>query len=248
MSRAAEGEPLAEICAIAIMAKAPRIGRVKTRLAPPLSAEAAAELSACFIQDAADKIIAAARSLPIHGHVAYSPPDAAAEFRALLPGAIRLLPSRRAGLGTSLADAVHDLLAAGYGSACLVNADSPTLPTELLLAAAAALRQPGDRVVLGPAEDGGYYCIGLKTLHPRLFEDIDWSTEWVLAQTLDRAREIGLPAILLAPWYDVDDPPSLARLVRELFGADHDGAPGCGTAPNTAAALRRLAIVGGARP
>lgn len=243
MSAAAAGGPLADFCAIAIMAKAPRIGSVKTRLAPPLSAAGAAELGAAFILDAADKIIAAARSAPIHGHVAYSPPDAATEFRALLPAAIRLLPSRRAGLGHSLADAVRDLLAAGYVSACLVNADSPTLPIPLLLAATAALRQPGDRVVLGPAEDGGYYCIGLKTLYPRLFEDIDWSTERVLAQTLDRAREIGLPVVLLAPWYDVDDPTSLARLIRELSGAEASRA-----APHTAAVLRRLALDRSASP
>lgn len=244
MSGAAAGGRLADFCAVAIMAKAPRIGRVKTRLAPPLSAAGAAELGASFILDTAGKIIAAARSAPIHGHVAYSPPDAAAEFRALLPPAIGLLPSRRAGLGNSLADAVRDLFAAGYGSACLVNADSPTLPVSLLLAAAAALREPGDRVVLGPAEDGGYYCIGLKTLHPRLFEDIDWSTARVLAQTLDRAREIGLPAVLLAPWYDVDDPPSLARLIGDLFGNDCDGARPGDAAPHTAAALRRLGIAG----
>ena len=242
MSGAAAGG-LAEICAIAIMAKAPRTGSVKTRLAPPLSAAGAAELGAAFILDAADKIIAAARSLPIHGHVAYSPPDAAAEFRALLPTAIRLLPSRRTGLAHSLVDAARDLLAAGYASACLVNADSPTLPVSLLLAATAALRQPGDRVVLGPAEYGGYYCIGLKTLHPRLFEDIDWSTERVLAQTLARAREIGLPAVLLAPWYDIDDPPSLARLIGELSGAEASRA-----APHTAAVLRRLALDRSAGP
>ncbi len=219
------------------MAKAPRVGEVKTRLVPPLSAAEAAELGGCFIRDVADNIVAAARSVPIRGHVAYSPPGAGALLRALLPDAIGLLPSRRAGLGRSLADAADDLLAAGYGSACLVNADSPTLPTAVLVEAARALAAPGDRVVLGPAEDGGYYCIGLKRRHPRLFEEIDWSTARVLAQTLDRARELGLETVALAPWYDVDDPASLRRLTAELL--DGDGATGY-AAPHTAAFLRRL--------
>jgi uncharacterized protein len=158
------------------------------------------------------------QSAPIHGHVAYSPPESEPVFRALLPGPIRLLPSRRVGLGHSLADAAADLFAAGYGSVCLVNSDSPTLPTSVLIEAAEILLASGDRVVLGPAEDGGYYCIGLKSPHARLFEDIAWSTEQVLAQTRERAREIGLDTAILPMWYDVDDPAALRRLADELLG------------------------------
>jgi uncharacterized protein len=233
---------LAEFCAVAIMAKAPRIGDVKTRLVPPLSEAQAATLSGCFIRDIAENIMLASRSVPIHGHVAYSPLGSEAVFRDLMPEAIRLLPSRRAGLGYSLADAAEDLLAEGYGSVCLVNSDSPTLPNSVLVEAARWLRPPGDRVILGPAEDGGYYCIGLKARHTRLFEQIDWSTERVLAQTLDRAREIGLDAVLLPGWYDVDDRASLRRLAEELLGGgDRDRAPRY-AAPHTAAFLRRLCV------
>jgi uncharacterized protein len=217
-----EGQPkndLGKFCAVAMMAKAPRIGDAKTRLAPPLSDTEAAALSSCFIQDTADNIIAAARSAPIHGYVAYSPSGSETVFRALLPEEIRLLPSRRVGLGNSLADAAEDLLAAGYGSVCLVNSDSPTLPTSVLIEAAQTLLASGDRVVLGPAEDGGYYCIGLKSPHARLFEDIAWSTEQVLAQTLERAHEIGLDAVVLPMWYDVDDLASLRRLAEELLSS-----------------------------
>jgi uncharacterized protein len=209
---------LGGFCALAMMAKAPRSGDAKTRLSPPLTEAEAAELSGCFIRDTADNFIAAARSAPIHGHVAYSPAESKPAFRAMLPEAIRLLPSRRAGLGYSLADAAADLLAAGYGSVCLVNSDSPTLPTSVLVEAAHRLLAAGDRVVLGPAEDGGYYCIGLKSPHLRLFEGIAWSTEHVFAQTLDRAREIGLDTAVLPRWYDVDDLASLRRLVGELVG------------------------------
>jgi glycosyltransferase A (GT-A) superfamily protein (DUF2064 family) len=141
---------------------------------------------------------------------------------------------------------VRDLLDAGYGSVCLVNSDSPTLPTAFLIEAARVLQAPGDRMVLGPAEDGGYYCIGLKRPHPRLFEEIAWSTPSVFAQTCERAREIGLDRIVLPVWYDVDDPLSLRRLVGELIGND-GGDSGCVpyAAPHTAAFLRALRDGGG---
>ena len=173
-----------ECCAIAVMAKAPRIGDAKTRLVPRLSAEEAAGLSACFIRDAAENIAAAAQEAAIDGYIAFSPPDAEAEFAPLLTQDTRLLPSRRPGLGASLFDAAENLLATGYGAACLVNSDSPTLPTSMLIDAARALSIHGDRVVLGPAEDGGYYLIGLKQAHARLFEEIAWSTPLVFAQTV----------------------------------------------------------------
>jgi hypothetical protein len=157
----------------------------------------------------------------------------------LLPDGIRLLPPRRTGLGASLRHAAEDLLAAGYGAACLVNADSPNLPTTFLVDAARALQKPGDRVVLGPAEDGGYYLIGLKRPHRRLFEDIDWSTERVFGQTLNRAAELRLETVTLPYWYDVDDVASLRRLAGELLGG---GAPGSHAAPHTVRVLRDLAL------
>lgn len=198
------------------MAKAPRVGDAKTRLIPALSPEEAAALSACFIRDAAENIAAAAREAAIDGYIAYAPQGAEAEFRPLLAHQTRLIPSRRAGLGASLCDAAADLLETGYASVCLLNSDSPTLPTSMLVEAARALSIPGDRLVLGPAEDGGYYLIGLKQAHRRLFEDIAWSTSLVFAQTAERAREIGLEPVVLPVWYDVDDLASLRRLYLEL--------------------------------
>lgn len=203
-------------CAIAIMAKAPRVGHAKTRLVPSLTAEDAAALSACFIRDAAENIATAAQHAAIDGYIAFAPPDAEGEFQPLLPPGTRLLPSRRPGLGASLYDATADLLDAGYGAVCLINSDSPTLPTSILVAAAQTLSRPGDRLILGPAEDGGYYLIGLKQAHPHLFEDIAWSTPQVLAQTKERSREIGLATTTLPVWYDVDDIDSLRRLHGQL--------------------------------
>jgi len=200
------------------MVKAPRSGEVKTRLVPPLCADEATLLSVCFIRDVAANLLAASESVPIDCYAAYSPPGGEALLRELLPPQVRMLPPRSVGLANSLPDAVEDLIAAGYEGACLVNADSPTLPTSLLVDALSSLRAPGDRVVLGPATDGGYYLIGLKHPHRRLFHEIEWSTERVYRQTAERAASIGLELVTLPPWYDVDDAASLSWLCRELFG------------------------------
>jgi len=226
------------------MAKAPRVGDVKTRLVPPLSLVEAAMLSGCFIRDIAHNVVTAAGHAPIEGYVAYWPPGSEDAFTPLLPNRVRLLPSRRLGLGYSLLDAAEDLLTAGYGAACLVNSDSPTLPTALLVEAARVLAMPGDRVVLGPAEDGGYYLIGLKRPHRRLFEDIAWSTEHTFGQTLERTAELGLEALTLRCWYDVDDPESLRRLMADIASPATDGVGY--PAPATAAFLRGLLSGAGA--
>ena len=100
----------------------------------------------------------------------------------------------------------------------LVNGDSPTLPPRLLTQAIEALRAPGDRMVLGPASDGGYYLIGLKHPHQQLFTSIAWGTETVARATRERAAEIGLATTLLPEWYDVDDIETLRWLQEELAG------------------------------
>ncbi len=204
------------VCAVAIMAKASVAGAVKTRLVPPLTCEEAAELNTCCLADVAANIVAAAARAPIQGFAAYHPPGSERFFDDLLPEGFKLLPPKEPTIGRSLLHAAQDLFAAGYRSVCLVNADSPTLPTEVLVEAVRLLREPGDRVVLGPAADGGYYLIGLKRFHRRLFEEIDWSTERVYRQTLVRAGEIGVPVASLPEWYDVDKP-----LSRRLSGAEH---------------------------
>lgn len=230
-------------CAVAIMAKASVAGAVKTRLVPPLTYAEAATLNTCCLVDVAANIAEAARLVPIQGFAAYHPPGSQQFFDGLLPQGFRLLPPKEPTIGRSLFHAARDLLAAGYGSVCLVNADSPTLPTDLLVEAVQHLQRPGDRVVLGPAADGGYYLIGLKRFHPHLFAAIDWSTERVYRQTAARAGEIGLAVVRLREWYDVDDGASLAVLARELrLGPNApDGYHGGFPAPRTAGFLRALA-------
>ncbi len=103
------------------------------------------------------------------------------------------------------------------------------------------LARPGDRAVLGPSTDGGYYLLGIKQAHRRLFDDIDWSTERVARQTLERASEIGLDVHCLPAWYDVDDSQALRQLHAELFeGGSLDPALTPFHAPNTAALMDDL--------
>jgi rSAM/selenodomain-associated transferase 1 len=226
--------------AFALMAKAPRTGTVKTRLVPPLSPADAAELSRRFIRDMATSISSLGRHRDVAGVVAFTPAEDAAAFEGLLPGDFLLLAQRGADLGERLLHATEDLLGAGFAAVCLINADSPNLPQARLTEVAALLRRPGDRVVLGEADDGGYYLIGLKHAHRRMFDRIDWSTERVFAQSLERAAEIGLEVARLAPWYDIDDVASLRRLYWELAESPGSGAGG-NTAPATDGFLRELA-------
>jgi glycosyltransferase A (GT-A) superfamily protein (DUF2064 family) len=122
----------------------------------------------------------------------------------------------------------------------VLNSDSPTLPISLLVEAAQMLARPGDRAVLGPSSDGGYYLLGLKRAHKRMFEDIAWSTEKVAEQTLARAREINLEVHMLPVWYDVDDVESLRTLHAELHAPKSFLRLSPSRAPRTAALMDRL--------
>lgn len=202
--------------AISIVCKTPGVGGGKSRLRPLLGEEMVTRLSASFIRDVAATLEAVPDRLGRHLYALFSPAGSEAALRALLPSPWTLVPRQEANVGSVLEVSMTAFLGDGHDCAILVNGDSPTLPTDFVVEAIAALRAPGDRVVLGPALDGGYYLVGLKHSHPRLFQDIAWSTPTVLAHTLDRAKEIGLPVTLLPPWYDVDEPQDFVRLQKEL--------------------------------
>jgi rSAM/selenodomain-associated transferase 1 len=207
-------------CGIAFMAKASAPGRAKTRLVPPLTFEEAAGLNTAFLQDVADNVLLAARDCDrecgIAGYAAYGPPGSEDFFHRTLPGAIGLIEAWRPNFGDCLLHTIEEIFAREHASAVVLNSDSPTLPTAFLVETAAALARPGDRAVLGPSSDGGYYLLGLKAAHRHMFENIAWSTEQVAKQTLERAREIGLDVHRLPVWYDVDDIDGLRRLHAEL--------------------------------
>ncbi len=233
------GTPAA--CAMAVMGKASAPGRTKTRLVPPLSAVDAAHLNTAFLQDIIGNVLRAGREIEIAPYVAFGPAGSEAFFRACLPSNLPLLECYLPHFGNCLDLAITTLLQRGHAAACVLNADSPTLPTRLLVQAARALAQPEDGVVIGPSIDGGYYLLGVKRAQPRLFEEIDWSTPRVFEQTRQRAAELGLPLTILEPWYDVDDAAALRRLRNDLETRDGDtSTSGVYDAPYTRAALTQL--------
>lgn len=236
-------------CAIAVMAKAPEPGRVKTRLIPALSPQSAMRLSCAFLRDITQNLAEAGQRAPIDPYIAYAPAGRMDAFTGLLAPGTKLLladgtgdmPDGVRGFGRCLLHATQVLFNAGYSAVCVLNADSPTLPTQYLVDAACALLRPGSRAVLGPADDGGYYLLGLNQAHAPMFADIAWSTESVADQTIARARDIGLELVTLPVWYDVDDAAALGRLLQNLAGP-----PAAGTAfaaPATRACLQRLGLL-----
>ena len=206
------------------MTKAPRAGTVKTRLQPPLSAEEAAELNICFLRDIAAAIVSSGGESK--GIGVFTPLGSDGEYANVLPSDFILIPQRGDSFGERLTNAATDLLRVGFESCCLINSDSPTVTADAFRQAVAKLQRADNHIVLGPSDDGGYYLIGMRKVYRRLFEDIDWSTERVFAQTLDRARELTLSVHVLPKFYDIDDATALRRLCGELLDEKaHDVAP-----------------------
>ena len=204
-------------CALAVMAKAPRPGKVKTRLAPPLTPEEAAAINVCFLRDTAANLAAVAWGGGAGCVVSYTPVGDEILFEGLLPREFALVPQRGDGFGERLLATAQDLFRCGYASVCLIDSDSPTVPAGAYAAAIEALERPGDRIALGPSDDGGYYLIGLKQTHAEVFAGITWSTASVFAETVAAAQSAGIEVVTLPRWYDVDDAATLATLTAELL-------------------------------
>ena len=206
-----------------LFTKPAREGRVKTRLIGDLTAAEAAALHAAFLDDLIDRL----REGDFELQLAWAL-DAEDELPA---GGIRQQ-------GHDLGERLHLALseASRDGSSVMaLGSDHPTLPLTLIHEAFERLEK-GAEVVLGPAEDGGYYLIALRpdAVEPGLFRDIPWSTGRVLSETLERCRERGLAVELLPSESDVDTPEDLRRLAARL-AADTSDDLGC---PRTRELLR----------
>ncbi len=202
--------------ALIVMAKRPFPGQTKTRLTPPLSPEAAADLYACFLRD----MIELASNFPgVTPFIAFAPLDAEAYFRDLAPG-VRLIPQIGRTLGERLNYVLSYCLDAGFDRVVAINSDSPTLPPRYVAQAFTELASSATDVVFGPCEDGGYYLIGWKRPCPRLVCEVTMSTPQVLQDSLAIAAEEGLQTALLPPWYDVDNAADLQRVKDDLAATD----------------------------
>ena len=202
-------------CAFGVMAMASQPDRAKTRLAPPLTLDESAALNICFLRDTLMNISEVSGAA---GVVVYTPDGEESAFSGIVPDDFDMLQQRGDGFGERLLAAAEDMLACGFGSCCLIDSDSPTVPHVALQQAVNVLSQPGDRVVLGPTDDGGCYLIGMKRAHAGIFENVSWSTGSVFEQIMERTAELALDVTLLPRWYDVNDAATLERLCNEMFG------------------------------
>jgi len=210
--------------AIGLMAKAPVVGGVKTRLCPPMRPDQARDAAVAMLQDAAEQARATGADVwCVHtGDPALLTPH--------LPPGTSLLLQRGEGLAERLAAAQRDLHAAGYDRVLLVGGDCPTVDTTYLAAGLDALADHG--VVIGPAADGGYTLIASTRPTPSLFT-ITMSTDRVLDDTIARAEGAGLRVHLLGPRGDLDTVEDL------LLALDAGWLAG---APRTARLAAELAI------
>lgn len=195
--------------ALIVFAKAPRPGRVKTRLAAALGAAGAARLHARLVRRALATALAA-RCGRVELHAA---PRSHPFFAALAKRhSIVLRAQSRGDLGARMRQAFEAALR-GTRAVILIGSDCPALRPADLRAASRALRGGAD-AVLSPAEDGGYALLGLRRVSRLLFEDIDWGGPEVLAQTRRRLARLKWRWLELRTVWDVDRPRDLARLKR----------------------------------
>ena len=193
---------------LAVMCKKPQRGSVKTRIAATLGDVVAAELYRCSVADT----LAMALSVQGVTHVlSYAPPTSESRryFEKTAPS-FALVPQQGATLGERIVGTLASLFN-DYSPVLLIGSDSPDLPAELITRALQALRSGAD-VVLGPAQDGGYYLVGLNSMCSSLFERIDWSTGAVAQQTRERAARAGLNLFSLPCWHDLDNVSDLQAL------------------------------------
>jgi uncharacterized protein len=214
--------------AVIVMSKAPRAGEVKTRLVPPLSAEDAAALAACFFADA----LRLARQTAHETIVAYAPSDARATLEQILrddDGArthgltarysseVRWLEQRGDTLGARLSSVVEQAFVLRFGPLAVIGTDSPTLPRAFVETALKSLARETADAALGPTEDGGFYVVALSRPAPKLFRAVEWSTPRAFEQTAANAARLGLRLLELPRWYDVDTHEDFLRLREELL-------------------------------
>lgn len=214
-----------------MLAKAPRAGHAKTRLASVLGETRALEFYRASLRDCLGMLAGFEGEADVEVRWDARPRDVElrhADVAARLQGS--------GDLGARLARTFRESAAAGNLATVVIGADAPTLPPDRIRTAFRLLER-GCGVALAPATDGGYVLVACREAgDARLFEDIPWGGPEVLRATLARARTAGVRVGIVSGWYDVDDGVGLARLRREL------ARPGAGArAPATARFCANLA-------
>ena len=200
--------------ALVIVAKYPSPGRVKTRLGATIGYEQAALLYGAFLRDLAERFSQAAL---VDGYdLLWACVDDAATMTPILGADARIIVQRGDDFAERLYHICGDVAARGYMRTAILGSDSPQVPGAAIVETFASLR--GADVVLGPADDGGYYLVGLwnHPAPPDLFTGITMSTPLVFTQTVERARSLGLAVRVAPTTFDVDCEADLLRLAHAL--------------------------------
>ena len=195
--------------ALATMVKAPIAGMVKTRLVPPLTYAQAANLYQAMLADQLEHLKALAS---VDLYLAFTPCDAAPSIKEIAPSSFRCFPQRGNDLGERMSAVFDELWSREYSNIVLIGSDLPALPLNFLHRAFELLATSGNRVVLGPSRDGGYYLIGMNQPTPEIFENMTWSHSQVLAQTIEQLGAMSIKPELLPTWFDVDTVDDLKEL------------------------------------
>ncbi len=200
-----------------VIAKAPGLRTSKTRLTPPLPPIEAVGLARAFLLDSVEIVRRAA--IPVR--VMCRSEAERSLLGSLLGKRAEVSVQGGRGLGSALESAFTEGLAAGYSSVGVFGADSPTLDPQVLITGLNMLDDGAD-VALGPSVDGGYYFLGAREVHTRLFHGMPWGTASVAELTLRYCDIDSLEVRLLPQWYDVDDWAGLVQLREELKDAGLD--------------------------
>ena len=195
--------------ALAVMAKAPIAGEVKTRLVPPLTQEQAADLYRALLLDQLEHL----SGLTVAElYLVFAPNSAAPLMWQLAPPNFYCFAQRSGDLGERMNAAFIDLWQLGHRSVVVIGSDLPALPLDFFGTAFGLLATSAHQVVLGPSRDGGYYLVGMNQPTPEMFQNMTWSHNQVLAQTMERLARLGIAAELLPTWFDLDTVEDLAYL------------------------------------
>jgi len=222
--------------ALAVLAKAPIAGTVKTRLVPPLTPVQAADFCRALLMDQLEHL----RGLTVADlYVAFTPSHGRALIADIIPSEFQCFPQNGEDLGTRMSKVFDHLFDNEYENIVLIGSDLPVLPLSYLERAFEILATRGKRVVLGPSRDGGYYLVGMNRRTPEIFHGMTWSHEQVLAHTLTKLANLGIANELLPGWFDVDTLDDLRRL-QSWSDASAEK-----TMKNTLSLLHRLDFRGG---
>jgi rSAM/selenodomain-associated transferase 1 len=195
---------------LGVFAKYWQPGGVKTRLAASIGQRAAAR----FHRECVRTILARTRTLAVHRVLMVDPPVRLAEFTEFAGNDWNVLPQSAGDLGARMRQYFDTAFAGGAAQVVLIGSDSPTLPLEYIERAFDRLSRRA--VVLGPANDGGYYLLAARRAAPPIFDGVEWGSDRVLRETVERLNAAGCSYCELPPWYDVDTIDDLRRLRAEL--------------------------------